>query len=237
MERIRVHHRAKDRGHAENEWLDTHHSFSFADFYDPARTGFGALLVINDDTIKGGHGFGFHQHQDMEIITIPVSGSLTHRDSMGNEGTIAAGEVQVMSAGEGVIHSEVNASETEPVKLFQVWITPRVIGGPARYAQQAYVAGEEVLLVSPDGAEGSLSIQQDAWISMYAKRAGEQFAYTPRREGNGVYIFVISGTIVVDGVRLAEKDAYGAYSDEGVVTISVGTDAQVLVFDVPMETR
>lgn len=237
MESIRVHHKAKDRGHAENEWLNTHHSFSFADFYDPARMGFGTLVVINDDTIKGGYGFGFHSHQDMEIITIPVSGSLTHRDSMGNEGTIAVGEVQVMSAGEGLIHSEVNASETEPVELFQVWITPRGIGGPARYAQQAYVAGEEVVLVSPDGVEGSLAIQQDAWISMYTKRPGEQFAYTPRREGNGAYIFVISGNILVDGVRLAEKDAYGTYSDEGVVTISVGTDAKVLVFDVPMETR
>lgn len=236
MHSIRVHHRAKERGHGQNEWLDTYHSFSFADFYDPSRMGFGTLLVINDDTISGGHGFGFHSHQDMEIITIPLEGSLTHRDSMGNEGTIGPGEVQAMSAGEGVIHSEVNASATDPVTLFQIWITPSVTGGAARYAQQAYPQGEEVVLVSPDGGGGSLVIQQDAWISMYTKSTGEKVAYTPRREGNGVYVFVVSGNVLMDGVHLEERDAYGVSSEE-VVDISIGTTAKLLIFDVPMETR
>lgn len=122
MEPVRVHHKANNRGHIENEWLATHYSFSFADFFDPTRMGFGALLVVNDDTIKGGYGFGFHPHKNMEIITIPWKGSLTHRDSMGNEKTVGRGEAGYMSAGSGVVHSEMNADEKEPVHVFQVWI-------------------------------------------------------------------------------------------------------------------
>lgn len=237
MESIRVHHKAGKRGHASNEWLETNYSFSFANFYDPTRMGFGSLIVINDDTIKGGHGFGFHAHEDMEIITIPMEGSLVHRDSMGNEGTISGGEVQVMSAGHGVVHSEVNGSETEPVKLFQVWILPREKGGAPRYEQKKYASGAQVLLVSPNGEGDSLLIQQDAWISLLTLGAGASTTYTSRKKGNGVYVFNISGNIVVDGVRLEERDAYGTYSEEGSVTISAGEDAKFLIFDVPMETR
>jgi redox-sensitive bicupin YhaK (pirin superfamily) len=233
MEQLRVHHKAKDRGHASNEWLDTHYSFSFADFYDPKRMGFGSLIVINDDRIKGGHGFGFHSHKDTEIITIPTSGTLTHRDSMGNEGTITAGEVQVMSAGHGVVHSEVNGSEDEDVSLFQVWILPREKGGEPRYEQKKHRQGAEVVLVSPDGEGDSLRIQQDAWISLHTKNAGEKVAYTPKREGNGVYVFVVEGEVVIDGVHLMERDAYGIQAER--VDISAGTDAKLLIFDVPVE--
>jgi len=237
MEALRVHHKANKRGHASNEWLDTHYSFSFADFYDPTRMGFGSLIVINDDHIKGGHGFGFHAHQDMEIITIPFEGSLIHRDSMGNEGTITAGEIQVMSAGHGVVHSEVNGSDMDPVKLFQVWIVPREKGGAPRYEQKKYQSDERMLLVSPNGEGESLIIQQDAWISLFTLNAGASTTYTPRKKGNGVYVFVTSGNVAVDGVRLEERDAYGTYSEAQTVNISVGIDAQLLIFDVPMETR
>jgi redox-sensitive bicupin YhaK (pirin superfamily) len=156
---------------------------------------------------------------------------------MGNEGTISVGEVQIMSAGQGVVHSEVNGSETEPVKLFQVWILPREKGGAPRYEQKKYEAQERTLLVSPDGEGESLGIQQDAWISLFTLGAGASATYTPRKPGNGVYAFVVSGNVTVDGIRLEERDAYGTYSGGEVANILVGASAKILLFDVPVETR
>lgn len=226
----KVIHRAHKRGVGEYGWLSTRYSFSFADWYDPTKMGFGALRVLNDDTIAPASGFGMHSHRDMEIITIVTSGAVTHEDDMGNKGTVPAGDVQVMSAGTGVTHAEHNRSPDEPLTLLQLWIEPRKKGGVPHYAQKSFDANA-TLLVSPHGQEGSLSIGQDAFVSRVAVPSA--YRYTIQKTGNGVYLFVLTGEIVVDGVQVSTRDALGVTETDTIV-ITSPAEATVLMIEVPM---
>ncbi len=204
---------AAKRGHISFDWLDTYHSFSFGHFYDPALMGFGALRVINDDTIAPGQGFGQHPHSDMEIITIPISGAVEHQDNTGAHGITPAGSVQVMSAGRHVSHSERNASATEPLSLFQIWIEPKSYGIDPRYAEKAFNPmereGQWQLLVSSDGHDGSLAIHQDAFISLGRFKTGMSFDYTLRKTENVAFIMIVEGQATIAGQPLGRRDALG----------------------------
>lgn len=225
-------YRAGDRGVSEHGWLSSRFSFSFADWYDPTRMGFGALRVLNDDTIAPASGFGTHPHKDMEIITIVMKGTVTHQDSMGNTGEVVAGEVQVMSAGTGVLHGERNASPTEPLELFQIWILPRERNLSPRYEQKAF-SEEATLLVSPDGRDGSLTIMQNAFISRHNISPNASIEYGAHDLEHGLYLFVVTGTVSVLGEQLTVRDAMEV-SDMGALAISSDDGAQILMFEVPL---
>lgn len=233
----KVIHRASERGKGDYDWLTTRYSFSFADWYEPTRMGFGALRVINDDVIVPSSGFGIHSHKDMEIITIVTKGTVTHEDSIGNKGTVPAGDVQVMSAGTGVTHSEYNRSQDEPLALFQIWITPDTKNVAPRYAQKSFGIEKKgngaTLLVSPDGTDGSLSIHQDAYLSHVVLDSTHPFSYEIKKEGNGAYVFVLDGEVTIDGVPLSPRDALGI---TGTDTFALTTPARAtaLVIEVPL---
>jgi len=222
--------RAGDRGHFDHGWLDTHHTFSFADYRDPAHMGFSDLRVINDDRVAAGRGFGTHPHRDMEIITYVLEGEVAHRDSMGNGSVIRPGEVQLMSAGSGVFHSEVNPSPDVALRLLQIWILPSERGGRPGYAQRAFPATPGLtLVVSEDGRDGSLAMKQDARIYRGVAAAGATVTYAPR-PGRSTWIQVARGSVDVAGQRLAEGD--GLATDQGEpLVISGVAEAELLVFD------
>jgi quercetin 2,3-dioxygenase len=230
MLRIR---KAHERGHADHGWLNTCHTFSFADYYDPAHMGFRALRVINEDWIKPGMGFPTHPHRDMEIVTYVLEGTLEHRDSMGNGSVIRPGEVQRMSAGTGITHSEYNGSRTEPLHLLQIWILPSKNGVTPGYQQQAFSEEEERgvlrLVASPDGREGSVTIHQD--VNLYAAllEADEELVYSIPA-GRHVWLQVVRGKISVNGVELECSDG-AALSDEGRVVMKGQEKSELLVFD------
>jgi redox-sensitive bicupin YhaK (pirin superfamily) len=227
--------RSRDRGHANHGWLDSYHSFSFADYYDAAHMGFSALRVINEDRIAPGMGFGTHPHRDMEILTYVLEGALEHKDSMGNGSVIRPGDVQRMSAGTGVSHSEYNASQTEPVHLLQIWILPDHTGLPPGYEQKSFSAESRQsrlkLIASRDGREGSVTIHQDAKI--YAAILDEddtlEHRFAPGRRG---YLQVATGDLVVDGHLLRAGDGARIAQAERV---SLGSPkrAEILLFDLP----
>ncbi len=226
---------AAERGHADHGWLDTWHSFSFADYHDPAHVHWGPLRVINDDRIAGGRGFGMHGHRDMEIVTYVLDGVLAHKDSMGNIASIRPGEVQRMSAGTGVMHSEFNFEESATTHLLQIWIIPARMGVTPSYEQKTYSDAEKRgrlrLVVSPDGAEGSVTIHQDA--RMYAGLFdGDEQASLSLAPGRLGYLHVARGQATVDGRRLQAGDAL-LYRDESAIRIDAGDGAEVLVFDLP----
>ena len=224
-------HRADTRGGAEHGWLSTRHSFSFANWYEPTRMGFGALRVLNDDVIAPRTGFDMHAHSDFEIITIVEEGMVTHEDSMGTKATVSAGEVQVMSAGTGVVHGEWNREEV-PLALFQLWIEPDEKGVTPRYDQKTF--GDETLslLVSKNGEEGSLQIHQDARI--YRARLEEGMSLTHEiLPGKGVYLFLIDGSLEAQGVLLASRDALGV-SDAEDLTVVAKAPSRFLMIEVPM---
>jgi redox-sensitive bicupin YhaK (pirin superfamily) len=227
-------HSAQTRGYADHGWLKSHHTFSFAGYYNPERMGFGALRVINDDRIDGGTGFGTHPHANMEIISIPLTGSLRHRDSEGNSYVIKRGEVQIMSAGTGIAHSEYNASEKEETNFLQIWVMPKKMDIEPRYEQKEIPQGQGLnLIVSPHGEGGSVSINQDAWFSMGHLEANSTVNYEKRLNTNGVYVFVISGSLEVNGVKLNERDGLGI--DEGTsLKLTAGGKTDVLLMEVPM---
>jgi redox-sensitive bicupin YhaK (pirin superfamily) len=228
-------HPAASRGIADHGWLQSRFSFSFAEWYEPTRMGFGALRVINDDRIAPHSGFGRHTHRDMEIITIVLSGAVTHGDSMGNEGVVAAGEVQVMTAGTGVAHSEFNRHDA-PLELFQIWILPRIRGLAPRYDQRAFAVpaeGTAQLLVSSDGADGSLLIHQEATIRRAAIAPGATLEFALRGKGRGAYVFLISGEATVAGERLASRDAVGVW-DADTFSVAASTAVDALIIEVPM---
>ena len=233
----KVIHRADDRGKADHGWLKARHSFSFADFQDMSKVHFGLLRVLNDDSIAPGMGFGTHPHDNMEIVTIPLSGGVKHRDSMGNEGVVSAGEVQVMSAGTGIRHSEYNASNKEALNLFQIWVFPKKRNIAPSYGQKAFpVEGREgkfQLLVAPDKADGALSLNQDVWFSLGKFKAGEKVDYATHRKENGIYMMVVNGEVEVAGETLKDRDAIGI-SDSAQNQITIKRDAELLVIDVPM---
>ncbi len=233
-------HRADKRGRGDHGWLSTRYSFSFADWFEPARMGFGALRVLNDDTIAPASGFPMHGHRDMEIITIVTHGTLTHKDSLGNTGTVNAGEVQVMSAGAGIVHSEYNASPSEPLALFQIWIQTGKVGSAPRYDQKSFKAlrAEDgvVPLVGPLGGTCPLGIRQDAFIARAIINAEHPCEYRLHKEGNGVYVFVIDGAAEVAGERLRARDALGI-SGTDTVDVAAEAHADVLIIEVPLELR
>ncbi len=226
---------AAERGHANHGWLDSFHSFSFADYYDPEHMGYGALRVINDDRVQPGTGFGMHGHRDMEIITYLLSGKLEHKDNMGNGSIIVPGDVQRMSAGRGVLHSECNPSRDEPVHLLQIWIEPNVKGIAPGY-EQRHIAPDEKrgrlrLIASPDGREASVTIHQDA--ALYAGLLDGADAITHAiAAGRRAYVHVARGSVRVDGQMLGAGDA-AKLERETTLTLDAPQDAEILVFDLP----
>lgn len=216
-------HKAANRGFADHGWLKAAHSFSFAGFYDENKIHFGKLRVLNDDIVAPGKGFGMHPHKDMEIITIPQAGALKHADNMGNEAVITTGEVQVMSAGTGIYHSEFNASDTEPVNLFQIWIFTNQSGHKPRYDQKFFSPegrdGKWQLLVSPDGRNESLRIHQDAFISTIDSGGLNEITYNLYAPGNGAYFMVTDGIAGIDGNILERRDAAGFWEIDGPLKI------------------
>ncbi|HJU45216.1 MAG TPA: pirin family protein [Chitinophagaceae bacterium] len=232
-----IFHKASERGHADHGWLNAYHSFSFAGYHDPSRVHFGLLRVLNDDTVAPGMGFGMHPHDNMEIVTIPLKGSLEHKDSMGNIGVIGPNEIQAMSAGSGVRHSEYNHSATDPVNLLQIWVFPKVRNIEPRYDQKKYslddTAGIFKTIVSPDKADDVMWINQDAYFSLGKFKAGQAVEYKIQHPGNGAYVFIIEGGASVDSESLSRRDALGIW-DVDQFEISINTDAEILVIDVPM---
>ena len=230
-------HRAEDRGYADHGWLKAHHSFSFAEYHDMSKVHFGELRVLNDDTIAPGRGFGKHPHDNMEIVTIPLAGAIKHGDSMGNEGIIKAGDVQIMSAGKGVVHSEFNASSTEFLNLFQIWVFPKVRNIDPRYDQKTFLPedrkGKFQVLVAPDKTAGSMWVNQDVWFSRGDFNEGQETTYAPKLKGNGIYLMVIEGEVEVGGETLKKRDAIGLWESDSV-SIKMNSDAQLLIIDVPM---
>jgi quercetin 2,3-dioxygenase len=233
----KVIHRADDRGYADHGWLKARHSFSFAGYHDESKIHFGLLRVLNDDSIAAGRGFGAHPHDNMEIVTIPLSGAVKHQDSIGNQGVIKVGEVQVMSAGSGITHAEFNASTTEPLNLFQIWVFPKLRNIAPRYGQKAFpVEGREgkfQLLVAPDNADGALSLNQDVWFSLGKFKAGEKVNYSTHRKENGMYLMVVEGEVEIAGETLKKRDAIGISASEKNEII-MNQDSELLIIDVPM---
>lgn len=230
-------HKANTRGNANHGWLNAHHSFSFGNWYNPDRIQFGTLRVLNDDTIAGGMGFGTHPHSNMEIITIPFEGDLAHKDSMGNSSTIKSGDIQVMSAGSGIQHSEFNPNASQQTKLFQIWLFPNKKDVTPRYQQITLDASKQknefAQILSPNADDEGVWIHQDAWFFMADFEADFSKKYASKKSGNGVYLIVISGTITVDGQELNTRDAIGITNFE-TLEIKAISDAKFLVMDIPM---
>lgn len=225
--------KAEERGHANHGWLDTHHTFSFADYYDPERMGFRTLRVINDDTVAGGGGFGTHPHRDMEIITYIISGALEHRDSLGNGAVMRPGEVQRMTAGTGVKHSEFNHSQKEPVHFLQIWILPEKPALTPGYDQKSFTdqlkPGKLVLTVSHDGRDGSLKINQDVSLLVGKFNAGDKASYD-LKPGRHAWVQVAAGKITLNGQELRAGDG-AAIGDEKSLSVAGKEPSEVLLFD------
>jgi quercetin 2,3-dioxygenase len=225
--------RSKERGHANHGWLDSFHSFSFADYQDPEHMGFGALRVINEDRVQPGRGFGTHGHRDMEIISYVLEGGLAHKDSIGNGSVIRPGDVQRMSAGTGVAHSEFNASDREPVHFLQIWIEPAVRGIAPSYEEKRFDVGSKRgqlrLIASPDGRDGSVTIHQDAFLYAALVDGDESLSFDARA-GRKVYVHVVRGAVEVGGQPLSAGDAI-KLSGGSPVSLGRGRDAEVLLFD------
>lgn len=230
-------HKAGERGSADLGWLKPNYYFSFSNYHDPEKVRFGLLRVLNDDFIAGGGAFPTHPHDNMEIITIPFTGGLKHKDSTGGEGVIKAGDVQIMSAGSGVQHSEANASATTPVTLFQVWIYPKERNITPRYDQRSFDVNERInnwqYVVSPLEKDGGLWINQDARFALTKLEEGKALHYENAFKGNGVFLVVINGSIDLGETRLNKRDAAGVENTEGF-TITAIEDAEVLAIEVPM---
>lgn len=234
-----IFHAADTRGHADHGWLNAKHSFSFAGYHNPERIHFGALRVLNDDIVAPGMGFGKHPHDNMEIITIVLDGALEHKDSMGHTQAIHPDEVQVMSAGTGVFHSEYNHHKDKGVNLLQTWIFPNKKNVKPRYDQRVFPAAERLNtwqpLVSPEGKEdGGIKIHQDAWIHRATIEEGKTLSYQTHNPGTGLYIFMIDGDINAENLTLKKRDAVGI---TGATEVMLAAKAQsdVLIFEVPME--
>ena len=232
-----IYHAADSRGDANHGWLKSKHTFSFANYHNPERMGFGALRVINDDFVIAGQGFGKHSHRDMEIISIPLSGKLGHGDNIGNNGIIETGEIQVMSAGTGITHSEMNGDDTEAVKFLQIWVIPNKMNVEPRYQQ---IRMDDILkpnefnqVLSPNADDAGVWIHQDAWFSMGDFDKGITQTYELKNPNNGVYIFVISGKVVVNSNTLDTRDGLGVWDTKNF-TMDVEEDAKVLLMEVPM---
>lgn len=231
-------YRENTRGRANHGWLRAIHTFSFANYYDRDRINFGLLRVVNDDTIAAGMGFGTHPHEDMEIVTIPLSGDLEHKDSMGHKEVLHSGEVQVMSAGTGITHSEYNANEDQELKLFQIWVYPREKGVTPRYEQEFFDFAKKknslALIVSPDAESESLWVHQDVWFSMGVFDKDRDVVYNVKKKGNGVFAMVVEGSFQVGDTILERRDAIGVWDVDLLNIKSISADARILLIDVPM---
>lgn len=228
---------SEQRYHADHGWLDTRWHFSFGDYYDPKNLHWSALRVFNDDVVKGGGGFDFHPHRDMEIVSYIVDGALEHRDRLGNRHVNRAGEVQVMSAGKGIVHAEANPSPTEPMRLIQLWLLPRTNGGNPRWAQKPFTKADShnrlLAVVSPDDApvDGSLTVAQDATIYVSTLDAGKEVTHTSN-PGRHAYLFVIAGEVDVNGQSLKNGDQ-ARIADETTLKITAAANAEVMLLDLP----
>lgn len=221
--------RADQRGHADHGWLDSRHTFSFADYHDPRHMGFGDLRVINQDRVEAGQGFGTHSHRNMEIVSYVLDGALGHKDTLGTGATIRPGEIQLMSAGKGIAHSEMNASKTDPVRFLQIWILPREANTDPGYQQREIPDRDGlVLLVSPDGRDGSLTIRQNTELWRLRAKAGESLPFSPSR--GKVWIQVVTGELEVAGVSLRDGDGL-AVTDPRELQLVTKTPVEALVFD------
>ena len=231
-------HKAETRGDANHGWLHSRHTFSFADYYDPERIHFGALRVLNDDEVAAGMGFGTHPHSNMEIISIPLEGDLEHKDSMGTVAVIKNGDVQVMSAGSGITHSEYNRNKDKPVKFLQIWVIPNKKNATPRYGQITLNLADRhntfQKIVSPNASDGATWINQDAWFSL--GRFDKDFAidYSIHKKGNGVYAFVLKGDVTIEGNALNQRDALGIWDTDKISVNANSQDAEVLLMEVPM---
>ncbi|MGF1922751.1 MAG: pirin family protein [Bacteroidia bacterium] len=231
-------HKANTRGVADHGWLKSYQSFSFAGYYNPDRINFGALRVLNDDIVTGGMGFGEHPHDNMEIISIPLEGELQHKDSMGNVATIKAGEIQVMSAGTGIYHSEYNSDPKNPAKFLQIWLFPNQRNVKPRYDQILLdnhdKRNEFVQILSPNADDAGVWIYQDAWFNLAKFDKDNIKRYDLHQKGNGVYIFVLDGEIEVNGQTLTTRDGLGVW-DTDAVELKALEHAEFLMMEVPME--
>jgi len=231
-------YRSESRGAADHGWLKSRHTFSFANYYCPSRLNFGALRVLNDDWVQPKMGFGTHPHDNMEIISIVLDGQLEHRDSMGTGSIIKPGEVQVMSAGSGVTHSEFNSSQDEPVSFFQIWLFPNKKNVQPRYDQAyfdpARLENKWEMIISPDGEKQSMWIHQDAWLHLGNFEPGQEIEYQLKDSKNGVFLMVIEGEAVVDDYELAKRDAAGLTEVGEKIAIKIEKSSKLLLLEVPM---
>ncbi|MFA5642620.1 MAG: pirin family protein [Bacteroidales bacterium] len=230
-------HKAETRGHANHGWLNSYHTFSFANYYNPERVRFGLLRVLNDDTVQAGMGFGTHPHENMEIVSIPLEGDLEHKDSMGNIAIIKEGDVQVMSAGTGVTHSEYNKNQDKEVKFLQIWIFPNKKNVTPRYDQISLKGiqkeNEFYQILSPNQDEQGVWIHQDAWFHLGNFTKGNSEEYHIKKEGNGVYAFIIDGEAEISGEKLSKRDGMGIWNADSI-TVKATENSRVLLMEVPM---
>ncbi len=230
-------HKANTRGHADHGWLNTNHTFSFANYHNPERMHFGVLRVLNDDIVAPGRGFGTHPHDNMEIISIPLEGDLEHKDSMGNVAVIKQGDVQVMSAGTGIYHSEYNKNRDKTVKFLQIWLFPNKRNVTPRYDQitleNADLKNTLNQILSPTPDDDGVWIHQNAWFHMGRLDKGFETKYTLKDKNNGVYAFVIDGEVTIGDQPLSKRDGYGVW-DTDAISIKADSKAQVLLMEVPM---
>src|SRR5690554_849511 len=230
-------HKAETRGHANHGWLNSHHTFSFANYHNPERMNFGLLRVLNDDTVQAGMGFGTHPHDNMEIVSIPLEGDLEHKDSMGNIAIIKKGDVQVMSAGTGVTHSEYNKNKEKEVKFLQIWIFPNEKNVKPRYDQISLKDIEKenafYQVLSPNKEDQGVWIHQDAWFHLGKFTKGSSDTYTVKKEGNGVYAFILEGEVSINGEVLSKRDGMGIWDTDNF-EVKATEDARVLLMEVPM---
>ena len=229
-------HKASERGHANHGWLDSYHSFSFAHYYDPSKIHFGALRVLNDDTVKAGYGFPKHPHDNMEIVSIPLFGDLEHKDSTGRHEIIRQNDVQIMSAGSGIAHSEMNANKDKEVKFLQVWVFPKQINIQPRYEQKTFDPKNrqnQILTVVAPNDDKAVWINQDAWFSLGKFEKDFETTYRVKKSDNGVYVFVLEGEVNINGQTLKKRDALGIWETDKI-SVKANSDAEVLFIDVPM---
>jgi redox-sensitive bicupin YhaK (pirin superfamily) len=230
-------HKANTRGHANHGWLNSYHTFSFAGYQDASRMHFGALRVLNDDTVAAGMGFGTHPHDNMEIISIPLSGDLHHNDSTGRDKIIKEHDVQIMSAGSGIQHSEVNANRDKEVKFLQIWVFPKEKNIEPRYDQKSFKPEDRVNqllnVVAPDNKE-ALWINQDAWFTLGNFIKGHTADYVVKKQKSGVYVFVIKGEVTINDISLEQRDGLGVFETEKLHIIA-NSDTEFLLIEVPMQ--
>lgn len=232
-----IYHPADSRGFADHGWLKSHHTFSFANYYNPERMNFGALRVLNDDQVASGMGFGTHPHRDMEIISIPLEGDLEHKDSMGTTAVIRKGEIQVMSAGTGVMHSEYNKNKDELVKFLQIWVIPNKMNVTPRYDQISIKENEKIndfqQILSPNTEDEGVWIHQNVWFNIANFEAGNAKEYKVHQPGNGVYIFVLKGSAKIGDQVLGTRDGFGIWETESFILEAL-ENSEILLMEVPM---